>query len=115
MTFGVPRKMKEKEEERASRVRKRSAPKRADTSGQAKKVRLSTTSQSASTSSNSGSSSDRAGPSTRRKRAEGGDHDIDTNQCCVCFRTYEEDVNDETGLEWVECACQRWLHEECIK
>ena len=56
-------------------------------------------------------SSDRAGPSTRRKRAEGGDHDIDTNQCCVCFRTYK---NDETGLEWVECVCQRWLHKECI-
>ena len=21
---------------------------------------------------------------------------------------------DETGLVWVECACKRWLHEDCI-
>ena len=105
-----------KRKRRESRARKRSAPKRADTSGQPKKARLSTTSQSdtTSTSSNSGSSSDRAGPSTRRKIAEGGDHDIDHNQCRVCFRAYEEDLNVETGLEWVECACQRWLHKECI-
>ena len=35
------------------------------------------------------------------------------NQCCVCFRTYEEDQYEETGFPWVKCACQRWVHEDC--
>ena len=36
---------------------------------------------------------------------------INSDECCVCFRTFQE---DQTGLEWVQCVCQRWLHEECI-
>ena len=36
------------------------------------------------------------------------------DECCECLRTYIEDVNQGTGLEWVKCACGRWLHEECI-
>ena len=39
---------------------------------------------------------------------------IDTNQCCVCYRTFADDEREETGLEWVECVCTRWLHEQCI-
>ena len=33
------------------------------------------------------------------------------NECCVCFEMYrgDDDVND-----WLQCACSRWLHEECI-
>jgi len=33
------------------------------------------------------------------------------NECCVCFEMYRGDheVND-----WLQCACGRWLHEECI-
>ena len=35
------------------------------------------------------------------------------NQCFVCFRMYEEDQHEETGFQWVKCACQRWVHEDC--
>ena len=40
--------------------------------------------------------------------------DINENECCVCFRTFQEDERDGNGLEWVKCACSRWMHEECI-
>ena len=39
---------------------------------------------------------------------------IDPNECCICFRTFQEDEIEKSGLEWVKCACTRWLHEECI-
>ena len=35
------------------------------------------------------------------------------NQCCVCFRTYEDDQLEQTGLQWVQCVCKRWVHEDC--
>jgi len=35
------------------------------------------------------------------------------DQCCVCFCTYEEDQLEGTGFQWVKCACQRWVHEDC--
>ena len=40
--------------------------------------------------------------------------DLNSGECCVCFDTYDEDVALETGRDWVECACQRWLHEELL-
>ena len=42
------------------------------------------------------------------------DENIDINQCCVCFGTFQEDQELGTGMEWVECACKRWLHEVCV-
>ena len=27
---------------------------------------------------------------------------------------YQEDQLESNGLEWVQCVCGRWLHEECI-
>ena len=65
--------------------------------------------------------------STGRKRTGGGDeqsirhtkrartdrcsaNEINRNECCVCFINYD---NDPSGKDWVECACGRWLHEEC--
>ena len=40
---------------------------------------------------------------------------INSNVCCVCYIcTFEEDQLDGNGLEWVQCVCGRWLHEECI-
>ena len=33
---------------------------------------------------------------------------------CVCFRTYEEDVLEETKFNWVKCVYKRWIHEDCI-
>ena len=41
--------------------------------------------------------------------------DLNSGECCVCFDTYDEDVALETGRDWVECACQRWLLEECAE
>ena len=53
---------------------------------------------------------------TRSKRNKskknGSEEEIDINRCCVCYQTY---IDDTTGLGWVECACSRWLHEECIQ
>ena len=39
------------------------------------------------------------------------DTDIDTDTCCVCFESYEDDVKEANGHEWIECSCGRWLHE----
>ena len=52
----------------------------------------------------------------RRKIGEPSHSDCQVvqNVCCVCGGTFEEDQRDATGLEWVECACKRWLHEDCI-
>lgn len=36
--------------------------------------------------------------------------EIKTDECCVCFELYSENVS---GVEWIECACGRWLHENC--
>jgi len=33
------------------------------------------------------------------------------NECSVCFELYRSD--DETD-DWLQCACKRWLHEDCI-
>ena len=30
------------------------------------------------------------------------------------FRTFQDDRREGTGLEWVQCVCQRWLYEKCI-
>ena len=38
---------------------------------------------------------------------------INTEECCACFGLYIEDIG--TGREWMECACGRWIHEECVE
>ena len=35
---------------------------------------------------------------------------INDSECCVCFVTYDD---DQSGQDWVACACGRWLHEDC--
>ena len=55
----------------------------------------------------------RACQRTKRKRLLGDmDEDINTEICCVCYGTYLEDV--DTGRQWLECSCARWIHEDCI-
>ena len=46
--------------------------------------------------------------SRRKKRMTAAKNDdiIDPNQCCLCFRTFEEDEMEKTGMEWVECVCK---------
>ena len=43
------------------------------------------------------------------------DSEIDFNVCCMCFGTYSEDVANGDGRDWIECACGRWLHEDCAE
>ena len=43
-----------------------------------------------------------------------GSSEIDTNECCICFRNFNDYIVEKTGLDWVECVCGRWLHEDCI-
>ena len=48
-----------------------------------------------------------------QKKARAQEDTIDESRCCVCFTSYEDDVKERTGKDWVMCACSRWLHEEC--
>ena len=40
---------------------------------------------------------------------------IDVNICCMCFESYENDVLERNGAEWIDCACGRWLHLDCAE
>ena len=51
-------------------------------------------------------------PALKKSRVDDSSDQINDNQCCVCFGTFYEDIG--TGREWVECACTRWLHEDCV-
>ena len=31
---------------------------------------------------------------------------------CVCFGNYNDDL--DTTREWLQCKCDRWMHEDCI-
>ena len=35
-------------------------------------------------------------------------------ECCECFGTFEEDIKLGNGAEWAQCACERWVHVDCI-
>lgn len=48
-------------------------------------------------------------PETSEKRPRLDDV-IVSNRCCVCYQDYSE----EEGVDWVQCPCTRWLHEDCI-
>ena len=39
--------------------------------------------------------------------------EINTNQCCVRFIHYQDDVAEANGRNWNPCSCGRWLHEAC--
>ena len=41
--------------------------------------------------------------------------DINDDVCCACFGTYEEDLLSGVGCEWLQCACTRWIHEDCVE
>lgn len=53
-------------------------------------------------------------PSSAHAETTGLSASQSSNECCECLGTYAEDVRVGTGAEWVQCACGRWLHEECI-
>ena len=61
------------------------------------------------------SSTRRSSEQPPTKKARVADEAIDDSRCCVCFITYEDDVLNKTGKDWVGCVCGRWLHEECME
>ena len=38
------------------------------------------------------------------------DGTVESDPCCVWFG-YHEDI--DTGREWLQCSCNRWIHENC--
>ena len=34
--------------------------------------------------------------------------------CCECNVSYEDDVCNGSGEDWVRCACKRWIYENRI-
>ena len=61
------------------------------------------------------------GHETRNKLLKSAEDDVSSssrvatndieNVCCVCFQLYQ---GDEENTDWIQCACGRWLHEDCI-
>ena len=52
-------------------------------------------------------------PRVTRKKARGDmDATVESDLCCVCFGSYQEDI--DTGREWLQCSCNRWIHEDCV-
>ena len=51
----------------------------------------------------------------RPKGSEAGPaRKINLNICCTCDGSYDQDVVEGTGVNWLACACGRWLHKECV-
>ena len=48
------------------------------------------------------------------QQLRGDTQDTDSNKCCVCLQSFEEDVELGFGVQWIQCACERWLHEDCV-
>ena len=43
------------------------------------------------------------------------DENIDSNVCCTCFGSYEDDVLEGSGAVWISCACGRCFHGDCME
>ena len=54
------------------------------------------------------------GNSSQQKRKHNNDieRSINTDECCACLGTYEEDL--DTDRDWLQCCCGRWIHEDCV-
>ena len=33
----------------------------------------------------------------------------------MCFGTYEDDVLEATGAQWIYCKCGSWIHEDYVE
>ena len=55
-----------------------------------------------------------APPKKRACKQRETENEINTDMCCVCCVLYSEDING-SGSDWIECACGRWLHEDCAE
>jgi len=52
---------------------------------------------------------------TIARRLANDNEEVDPNTCYMCFVSFEEDLLDGGGAEWVPCPCGRWLHDDCTK
>ena len=100
--------MKRKAEERERRAtekknQQRSQPKRAS---KAQPKMLKRTTEPRSTSTSAAMSAD---PQVQQQNLDSMDQ-----ACCECLRTYGEDIQESTCAEWVKCACEHWIHKECV-
>ena len=56
---------------------------------------------------------------TRSRSGHGAEHsESSTNECTVCFGSYNDDVSEDGTpvREWVQCpdeSCSKWMHEDC--
>ena len=105
----VEERTKKKEElakKRENTTRKRSK----STGAPTKKRKTSATAESDASSSAGSSSSARQSSRSAGGASPGKDGEpevsIYSDECCVCFRTFQEDQREGTGLEWVQCVCQ---------
>jgi len=45
------------------------------------------------------------------------DHDSEGDcdyECSECLGSYQQDIEENNGAEWVRCGCSQWMHEDCI-
>ena len=100
----VAEKKSEEKVKKASSVSNRAPPKRAATTQPKGKKKAKPDSSALTLTSTTSTSTSSAALSVS----------INTDECCECLGTYEDDMCSGLGEEWVECACGRWMHEKCI-
>jgi len=47
-------------------------------------------------------------------QSEEGTVDNEDAICYECNVSYEDDVRNGSGEDWVICACKKWIHKNCI-
>ena len=112
----MKKKQKEEEQERKAKEKARKAAEREEArinreAAKAEKAvaRVKKTSE-LSLSGNKCSSPTNPRPSRKKVRSEFAAA-VDADHWCVCFGSYQEDI--DTGRDWLQCNCERWLHEDC--
>ena len=99
---------KEREEKKRQREEecKRKAEERARKAAENTKKAKSSMKRKAETASSSlNTRGEMQSPKQKAARMQAKLDNIDDSECCMCFTTYEEDIQGQTGKEWVACAC----------
>ena len=113
------RKAKEMAEKKAKKVAEKTTSKAADktTRKTAEKTTRKTVEKTNSTPNiggEAGPSSESSDEPVPKKRCM-TNSDIEEDLCCMCFGSYSDDVIEQSGKDWIQCACGRWLHEDCAE
>ena len=57
---------------------------------------------------------------TRAERSDEGTASDDGSEgecdyeCSECLGSYQQDIEENNGAEWMRCGCGQWIHEDCI-